>query len=108
MFQESDLLARIEEKLYVPEKLRRQLRHNETCGVCQTHVRRLKEEAVVMVQSLERTQTELGPVMAANAATSGGGGSNAGGGSCVVQLPRTTPHFSPAHHRYVLSFWQSL
>ena len=86
--QEGELLQKIQDKLHVPERLRRHLSTpDEVCEVCETHVGQLKLEALAMVQSLERTQQEMGPTMVE--------------GRRVVQLPRTTPHFTSAHHRYV-------
>lgn len=93
ILQEVELLARIEDKLHVPDKLRKHVFH-DVCDVCQTDVQFLKGEALNMVQSLERTQTEL-------TAPHRQGGVKMGSPRNVVQLPRTTPHYSPAHHRSV-------
>lgn len=83
--QESEILQKVEDKLHIPERLKRGLARNEVCEVCDTHVDQLKLETLGMVQSLERTQSEMGPAMVE--------------GRRVVQLPRTTPHFTSAHHR---------
>ncbi|XP_074662541.1 uncharacterized protein LOC141915043 [Tubulanus polymorphus] len=50
-----DLAAQIADKLVIPENFRKSM-NNDRCDVCDTTVTQLKQEAVAMVQSLERAQ----------------------------------------------------
>ena len=95
--QESELIARLEERLaLVSDGARRGLRSDVVCDVCHTPVTRLKQEAIAMVQSLERAQADS-PIPASHIPTYLGGSKSVAARS----MPRTTPHYSSTHHRYV-------
>ena len=96
-FQESELIARLEERLaLVTDGARRGLRSDVICDICHTPVTRLKQEAIAMVQSLERAQADS-PIPATHIPTYLGGSKSVAARS----MPRTTPHYSSTHHRYV-------
>ena len=83
--QESELIARLEERLaLVSDGARRGLRSDVVCDVCHTPVTRLKQEAIAMVQSLERAQADS-PIPASHIPTYLGGSKSVAARS----MPRT-------------------
>lgn len=97
--QEVDVIAKIEEKLHLPDGNynRSAVPWCDTCEVCQTQLTRLKREALNMVQSLDRTQADspIPPPSSAIPNIAHPPGTKNG----VAIMPRTTPHYSSAHHR---------
>ncbi|XP_064622621.1 kinesin-like protein KIF26A [Lineus longissimus] len=86
--ESSELANAIAENIHIPESFRRSL-INDRCNVCDTHVNQLKHEAVTMVQSLERAQSDT--------ATSTNNAATMVGPRNLSSAPRSGPNMSPQH-----------
>ena len=56
-FQESEILLHLEEHLQLASNDTKHALHEDICGICHTPVTRLKQEAIIMVQNLDRNQS---------------------------------------------------
>ena len=120
-FQDPGLLSKLEDKLQISENSKKSLQ-NDRCDVCDTHLSRLRQEAIAMVQSINPSNnnhgnTNHGNSMVSTPASSSSSSSppehlaqqqqhrwnvapSSSASAGQRMMPRTTPHYSSAHHRY--------